>query len=254
MWLRLLASSALNSSTRLAWAQKAVEFGADLICVRLQGVHPDRGDLGAEHAVETVNKIKKAVGVPLIVWRCEDDVKDNEVMPAVSEALRGERALLGSVVEKNYKRLTGVCLADGHNLVCEAPIDVNIAKQMNILVTEMGFPGDRIVMYQTSGALGYGIEYAYSIQQRQREAALKGDAMMAMPVIAHAGCEAWRTKEARAGEAENPAWGPQEPRAVMWEAMTAQGMLLSGCDVVTMRHPQAIEMVKKNIARLFADG
>ncbi len=235
------------------WAKRAVEFGADMICVNLQGIHPDRLDLDAAHAVETVERIKEAVGVPLIVWRCEDEAKDNEVLPQVSAALKGERALFGSVTEKNYKRLTGVCLADGHNLINEAPIDVNIAKQINILISEMGFPLDRIVMYQTTGALGYGIEYVYSIHERQRTAALGGDGMMAMPVIALAGVESWRTKEAKLPESENPAWGPCRERAVMWEAMTALGIIQSGCDIVTMRHPEAVAIVKKNIDSLFAE-
>jgi len=234
-----------------AWARRAVEFGADLVCVVLEGIHPDKGNLDATHAVEAVTKVKKAVGVPLIVWRCEDNAKDNEVLPKVSAALKGERALFGTVTQENYKRLTGVCLADGHNLISEAPLDINMAKQVNILVTDMGFPANRLVMYQTTGALGYGIEYAYSIQERQRIAALQGDRMLAMPVIANAGLEAWNAKEAKTPEADMPAWGEQLPRGVMWEALTAMALLHSGVDIIRMVHPRAVKIVKESINRLY---
>jgi len=234
-----------------AWARRAVEFGADLVCVVLEGIHPDKGNLDATHAVEAVTKVKKAVGVPLIVWRCEDNAKDNEVLPKVSAALKGERALFGTVTQENHKRLTGVCLADGHNLISEAPLDINMAKQVNILVTDMGFPANRLVMYQTTGALGYGIEYAYSIQERQRIAALQGDRMLAMPVIANAGLEAWNAKEAKTPEADMPAWGEQLPRGVMWEALTAMALLHSGVDIIRMVHPQAVKIVKEIINRLY---
>jgi acetyl-CoA decarbonylase/synthase complex subunit delta len=235
-----------------AWARKAVEYGADLVCVVLEGIHADKGNLDAAHAVEAVTKVKKAVGVPLIVWRSEDDEKDNEVLPKVSAALKGERALFGSVTQSNYKRLTGVCMADGHNLVTEAPLDVNMAKQVNILVSDMGFPAERIVGYQTTGALGYGIEYAYSIQERQRVAALQGDRMLAMPVIASAGFEAWKAKEARTPEGEMPAWGDQRGRGVMWEALTALALIHSGADIVRMCHPDAVRIVRDVIDRLCA--
>jgi len=236
------------------WAKKAVdECGADLICICLDGIHPDKGDRDADHAVRAVTTVRDAVGVPLIVWRSGDDGKDNEILPKVSAALKGERVLFGSVVEDNYKRLTGVCMADGHSLVGQAPLDINIAKQVNILVTEMGFPLDRMVMFQTTGALGYGIEYAFSIQERERIAALQGDKMMSLPVIGLVGYESWRAKETKVPESDMPAWGSQKERAVVWEAMTALALIQSGCDILRMRHPDAVAIVKKNIERLLAE-
>ncbi len=234
------------------WAKKAVEYGADLVCIVLEGIHPDKGDLDAAHAVEAVKKVKEAVDVPLILWCSGDDTKDNEILPKVSEVVRGERALFGSVTQDNYKRLTGVCLADGHNLVGEAPIDINIAKQVNILVSDMGFPLEKMVMFQTTGALGYGIEYAYSIQERERIAALQGDKMMSMPVIGLAGYEAWRAKETKVPESDMPAWGPQLERAVMWEAMTALALVQSGTDIIRMRHPKAVSAIKDMIDKMYA--
>jgi acetyl-CoA decarbonylase/synthase complex subunit delta len=236
-----------------AWAKKCVEeFGADMICIRLEGIHPDQGDNDADHAVKAVRSVAESVGVPLIVWGCGDDEKDNQVFPKVSEALRGEKALLGPVTQDNYKTVTAVCLADGHALISLAPIDINIAKQVNILVSDMDFPLSRIVMFQATGALGYGIEYAYSIQERERLAALTGDKMMAMPVICDVGYETWRAKEAKSADEEAPQWGPAVSRGPMWEAATAITLLQSGADIIRMRHPKAVSVVKKLVGELFA--
>ncbi len=235
-----------------AWAQKCVqECQADLICMKLEGVAVDRGDKGPDEAVAVVRSVLEAVGVPLIVWGSEDWEKDAEVMPKVSEALKGENALLGVVDEEHYKTLTAVCIADNHSLISLAPLDINIAKQVNILVSDMGFPLERIVMFQTTGALGYGIEYAYSIQERERLAALGGDRMMAMPVICDVGYEAWRTKEAKTPTDDNPTWGDQEERGILWETITAATLLQSGCDIVRMRHPAAVATVRGMLDGLF---
>ncbi|HIE52769.1 MAG TPA: acetyl-CoA decarbonylase/synthase complex subunit delta [Armatimonadetes bacterium] len=233
------------------WARKCVEeFGADLICLKLQGIHPDFGDASPQAAAETAQAVKEAVDVPLIVWGCDDDEKDNAVLPVVSQALAGERALLGTVKEDNYKTLTACCLADGHNLIAESPLDINIAKQVNILVSDMGFPPERIVMYPTTGGLGYGIEYAYSIHERGRLAALSGDVMMAMPIICLIGAEAWRAKEAKAEDEEVPQWGPQGERGPMWETITATLLLQGGADILVMRHPKAVAAVRQYIEAL----
>jgi len=235
-----------------AWAKKAVDvYGADLVCLSLEGVHPDRGDRSAAHAVEAVQKVLGAVGVPVIVWGCGNDAKDNEVMPKVSEAAKGENCLLGTVSKDNYKTLTAMAMADGHSLIAEAPLDINIAKQVNILVQDMGFPLDRVVMYQTTGALGYGLEYAYSIQERERVAALDGDHMMAMPVICDVGRESWRAKEAKGSDDDFPEWGAQAKRGPMWEAVTATALLHSGADILRMRHPDAVAAVKQFIGEIY---
>lgn len=234
------------------WAKKCVEqYGADLICLKLEGIHPDKGDKSTEHAVKVVKSILAAVGVPLIIWGCEHDEKDNEVMPKISQAAKGENCLMGVVTQDNYKTLTATCLADGHSLITLAPVDINIAKQVNILVSEMDFPLNRIVMFQSTGALGYGMEYTYSIQERERLAALTGDKMMSMPVICDVGHEAWRTKEAKSDDSEVPQWGPREERGPIWEAITAISLLQSGVDIIRMNHPRAVAAVKKCIDRLY---
>lgn len=234
-----------------AWARKNVEeFGADLVCVKLDGIDPDGADRSPQEAAETVKAVLEAVGTPLIIWGCGIDAKDNQVLPAVSAAAKGERCLIGCAKQENYRRLTASCVADGHNVIALAPLDINIAKQVNTLITEMELPPDRIVMFQTSGALGYGIEYAYSIQERQRLAALGGDKMMQMPVICDAGYESWRAKEAKTPDAEAPEWGPQAQRGPMWEATTAITLIQAGADIVRMRHPQAVAAVRKALQAL----
>ena len=232
------------------WAKKCVEeFGADLICLKFESIHPDRGDNDAAHAVKVTEEVLKAVGVPLVLWNCGNDEKDNQVMPKVSEAAKGENCLIGTITENNYKSLTAIALADGHHLITEAPIDINIAKQVNILASDMGFPLERIVTYQSTGALGYGIEYAYSIQERQRLAALTGDKMMAMPAICDVGYESWRAKEAKLADA--PGWGEAADRGPMWEAATAICLLQAGVDIIRMCHPRAVATVKNFINQVW---
>ena len=233
------------------WAKKCVDdYGAEMICITLHGIHPDFGDKSVDHAVEVVRSVADAVNVPLIVWGCGDAGKDNTVMPPVAEALQGKNALLGSATEDNYKTLVAACQMAGHNLVTESPCDINIAKQVNILVSESGFPLDRVVMYPTTGALGYGFEYIYSIMERGRLAALSGDKMMSTPVICLVGPEVWRVKEAQANLEEQPSWGPVEERGPMWEAMTASTLFMSGGDIMVMRHPKAVEITAKMIEEL----
>jgi len=234
------------------WAKACVEkYGADMICVKLDGIDPDKGNRTPEQAVETVKRVLDSVGCPLIVWGSENDEKDNLVMPKVSQALRGERCLLGTAKEDNYKVITAVCLADGHNLITLAPLDINLGKQVNILVTDLEFPLDRIVMFQTTGALGYGLEYAYTIQERQRLAALTGDKMMMCPMICDCGHESWRAKEAKASDEDAPQWGPQALRGPAWEAATAAVLVQSGADILRMRHPDAVAAVKQLINQLW---
>ncbi|MEE8577382.1 MAG: acetyl-CoA decarbonylase/synthase complex subunit delta [candidate division Zixibacteria bacterium] len=233
------------------WARKCVEeFGADLICLKFDGIHPDKGDKDAAHAAKVTEEVLKAVSVPLVLWSCGNDEKDKQVMPKVSGAAKGENCLIGTITEDNYKSLTAIALADNHHLISEAPIDINIAKQVNILASDMGFPLERIVTFQSTGALGYGIEYAYSIQERQRLAALTGDKMMAMPAICDVGYESWRAKEAKLTDA--PGWGDAADRGPMWEASTALCLLQAGVDIIRMRHPRAVKTVKNFINQVWS--
>ncbi len=191
-----------------AWAAKAVEAGADLIALRLRGAHPEFGDAGGRRSACARSKRCSApCGVPLIVYGPGVADKDNEVLVAVAEATKGERLALGLCEDKNYRTIVAAALGNGHVVVALSPIDVNLAKQLNILISDMGLPLDRVLMDPNTGALGYGIEYTYSVMERLRLAALMGDAMTQQPMICNLGEEAWRQKEARAGDGVPDAWG-----------------------------------------------
>lgn len=233
------------------WAKKCVEeFGADLVCLRLAGCDPDGKNQGSEEAARAVKSVLEAVGVPLIIWGCGNNDKDNEVLPRCSEVSAGERCLLGSIAEDNYKTLVALCKADGHKVIAESPVDINIAKQVNILATDLGLDARDIVIYPTSGALGYGIEYVYSIMERGRLAGLAGDKMWAMPILCDIGKEVWKVKEATVTQEEAPQWGEEKERGPLWEATTAYTYLLAGADILIMRHPKAVKEVKKYIDKL----
>ena len=154
-----------------------------------------------------------------------------------------------TVKEDNYNALTAVALADNPNLITEAPLDINIGKQVNILVSDMGFPLERIVTFQDTRALGYGMEYLYSIQERQRLAAIGGDKMMSMPVICDVGSESWRAKEANLADA--PGWGDVKDRGPTWEVATAICLLQAGTDIIRMRHPRAAATVKNFLNQIW---
>lgn len=236
----------------LSWAKKCVkDFAAQILCVRLQGAHPDFGNRSADEEAKFISQLLKSVDVPLIILGSGDDAKDNLVLPACCEAAKGERCLVGSAVQDNYKTLVAAVLADGHNIIAESPIDINIAKQLNILISDMGLPLERIVINPTIGALGYGLEYAYSIMERARLAALSGDKAVASPFICLVGQESWRAKEAKASQTEFPIWGPESERGIIWEVITATALLQAGADLLVMRHPKAVEKVNKYIDELF---
>jgi acetyl-CoA decarbonylase/synthase, CODH/ACS complex subunit delta len=231
-------------SDPLEWANKCVQdYKASSLCLKLQGAHPDFGNKSPEEEAMLVKKLLKKVNVPLIILGSGDDAKDNLMLPAVSEAAKGERCLIGSAAQDNYKTIVASVLADGHNIIAESPIDINIAKQLNILISDMGLSLERIVMNPTIGALGYGLEYAYSIMERSRLAALSGDKTLACPFVCFVGQESWRAKEAKIET--------QPEQGIIWEALTATALIQAGADLLIMRHPKAIEKVNKYIDNLF---
>lgn len=233
-----------------AWAKKAVEFGADIIALKLVSAHPEGGNTGPAEAKATVDKVLSAVDLPLIVIGPGVAEKDNEVLTAASEAAKGQRVALGNCEEKNYRTIGAVCISDGQIAIAKTPLDINLCKQLNIMLSDLGVNLDSILMDPDTGALGYGIEYGYSINERLRLAALGGDAMTALPIINHAGWETWRQKEARASEGVPAAWGDLEERSVIWEAVTSSSVINAGCDIVVMCHPKAIERVRSTIDKL----
>ncbi len=234
------------------WAQKCVqEYGVDLISLKMVGADPSGNNASAEDCARVVEDVLKAVDVPLIIWGCGDDEKDSHVLPACSQAAKGENCLIGSAKETNYMTVVAICKADKHKIISEAPVDINIGKQVNILLQDAGYDLADVVMFQTTAALGYGFDYVYTILERARQAGLKGDKLMAIPQICDVGGEVWRIKEATVDDDILPGWGKLAQRGPAWEATCAAVYLQSGADILIMAHPQAIKNVQTTIQKLF---
>jgi acetyl-CoA decarbonylase/synthase complex subunit delta len=235
-----------------AWAAKAEAAGADLIALSLDSAHPERGDTGAAEARKTVRRVLEATSLPLIVYGPGQKDKDNEVLVAAAEEAAGERIGLGNCEEKNYRTVAAAALANDHVIVAKSPIDVNLAKQLNVLIGDMGVSRDRMLMDPTTGALGYGIEYSYSVMERVRLAALTGDSALQQPMVLTVGYEAWRAKEARTDQDVPAQWGDWAQRGILWEANTSITLLNTGADILVLRHPDTIPLVKRAIDGLMA--
>lgn len=232
------------------WAKAAEEKGADLILLKFS-MHQD---LTGDYARQVVRKVLDATGLPLIVFGPGQAEVDNKIMVPIAEEGKGERIVLGVCEDKNYRTIVAAALANDHLVDARAPMDVNLSKQLNILINDMGLPMERIVMDPTTGALGYGIEYGYSVMERLRLAALQGDGMTQQPMLVTPGEEAWRTKEARAGDDVPQAWGEWGERAINWEILTASALIESGADIVVLRHPDSINRVRAMIDALMSEA
>jgi acetyl-CoA decarbonylase/synthase, CODH/ACS complex subunit delta len=231
-----------------AWAKAAEAAGADLITLAFSA--SDSLDPG--YARRTLRRVLSATGLPLVVFGTGKADVDNEILVAVAEEGKGEKLLLGVCEEKNYRTIVAAALAHDQLVDARAPMDVNLMKQLIILIHDMGMPLERIMMDPTTGALGYGIEYGYSVMERLRLAALQGDSMTQQPMLVTPGEEAWRAKEARTGDGVPAAWGNWAERAVNWEVLTASLLIESGADIVTVRHPQSLQRIRAMINALMS--
>jgi acetyl-CoA decarbonylase/synthase complex subunit delta len=234
------------------WAQAAEGAGADLIQMFLSLTDQAGNPTTPQGAVASVKSVLGATGLPLLVYGPGQAEVDNQLLVAVAEATKGERLGLGLCEDKNYRTIVATALANGHLVTARTPMDVNLAKQLNILISDMGFPMDRILMDPTTGALGYGIEYGYSAMERLRLAALQGDSMTQLPMIVTPGFEAWKAKESKVGEGTPQSWGEWSDRAVNWETLTCITLLESGADIVVLRHPESVRRVRVAINDLMA--
>jgi len=229
-----------------AWAKKCVdEFGAELIVLQLVSTDPNDKDTSPEEATATVKKVLEAIDVPLVVWGTSNIEKDEEVLKKISEETHGENLVLGPVEDKNHKGIGASAMGYGHTVISSSPIDVNLAKQVNILLENLGLPMGRMIIDPTTGGLGYGLEYSYSVMERLSMAALtQGDEKLQLPIINNLANEIWKCKEAKLSVDEAPTLGDPEKRGILMEAVGGIIYLLSGANVLIMRHPEAIRLVK----------
>lgn len=242
-------------SDPVAWAKKCIkDYGAEMIVLQLKSVDPNGKNASAEDAAATVKKVSSAIKVPLIVWGCANAKKDEEVLKKISEECQGANLTMGPVDDKNYKGIGASAMGYGHTIISSSPIDVNLAKQINILLENLGVSTEKLVVDPTTGGLGYGMEYSYSVMERLRMAALsQGDDKLQYPIINNLGNEVWKCKEAKLTEKEAPTLGDPEKRGILMEAVGAVSYLLAGSDILIMRHPEAARLAKSFIA-LLADG
>jgi acetyl-CoA decarbonylase/synthase complex subunit delta len=235
------------------WAKKCVnEFGADLIYLRFDGADPEGNNRSPDDCVRIVKDVLAAVGVPLIVEGCNDPVKNNEVIAAIAEAAAGENLLIGIAELDNYKSIVAAAMVHKHTVIARSPLDISMCKQLNILISEMGLPLNKIIIDPMVAGLGFGLEYVYSIMERIRLGALANDKMLSMPIICTVGYEANRCKEAYISAEEYPGWGNLEVRNVLWEAVTASGVLQAGASILVMRNPTAVRLVQRHLADLLS--
>jgi acetyl-CoA decarbonylase/synthase, CODH/ACS complex subunit delta len=229
------------------WARKCEsEWGAEVLLLRLLSANPDEENRSVEECASLVQKVLKSVSLPLIVYGCGSEEKDAKLMEAVSNAAKGERLFLGQAEEKAYKSITAAAMANGHGIVAFSNLDINLAKQMNILLLDFGMKPENIIMDPLMAALGMGLEYSYSVIERLRQGALSGDPVLQMPMLCDCSC-AWTVPDAME---EDPDKGMSELRGQNWEKITAYSALVAGADMVIMRHPKAVAGLKDALADL----
>ena len=238
----------------VAWAKKCIEdYGAEMICLQLLSTDPNGLDRGADEAAEVVKKVADAIDVPLIVWGTANNDKDTEVLRKVAEVCQGKNLIIGPVAEGDHKKIGASAIGYHHTVIASTPIDINLAKQLNILLGNLGVPDELLVIDPTVSGIGYGIEYCYSIMERIRMAGLtQQDDKLQFPIICNVAREVWKTKEAKMPTNADPTLGDARKRGILMEAMSATALLLTGADILIMRHPEAIKLVRETINELVA--
>lgn len=236
----------------VAWAKKCIEkYGAEAIALELVSTDPNGVNRGADEAAEVVKKVADAIDVPLIVWGTANHEKDTEVLRKVAEVCHGKHIVIGPLEEEDYKRIGAAAIGYNQTVIASTPIDINLAKQLNILMGNLGIPENLLLMDPTVSSIGYGIEYSYSVMERIRLAALtQADDKLQYPIIGNISKEVWKTREAKTPEEEDPKLGNSAKRGILMEAISATVLLLAGADILVMRHPEAIRLVKEVIGEL----
>ena len=239
-----------------AWAKKCVEeFGADIIVVQLKSTDPNGMDRGAAESAEMAKKVLAAVKVPVVFWGTANNQKDEEVLKAIAEVAEGKNVALGPVEEGNHRGVGASALGYAQTVIASSPIDVNLAKQLNILLGNLGVPLNKIVVDPTTGGLGYGMEYSYSVMERIRMAALtQEDDKLQVPMINNVGNEVWKSKEAGQSISDAPTLGDPEKRGILMETVAGVCYLMAGSDVVILRHPESVRLVRSFIGLMTEGG
>lgn len=235
----------------VAWAKKCIDdYGAEMICLQLVSTDPNGLNRDADEAAKLVKKVADAINVPLIVWGTANHEKDTEVLRKVSELCQGKNLILGPVEEGDHKKIGASSIGYHHTVIASTPIDINLAKQLNILLGNLGVPDNLLLIDPTVSSIGYGLEYCYSVMERIRMAALtQQDEKLQFPIICNIGKEVWKTKEVHMPDDELN-MGNAKKRGILMEAMSALALLIAGGDVVIMRHPEAIKLVRGMIEDL----
>ena len=242
-----------GAATMAEIAKKAEAMeGADFVCLRLEGGDPNGADKSIEELIAVVKEVGEAVSCPLVVEGCKNVEKDSELLPKVAEALQGKNVLVLSAREEDYKAVGAAAgLAYNQKVGAESAVDINLAKQLNVVTTQLGVKAQDIVMNVGSAAVGYGFEYVVSTMDRIKGAALsQNDNMLQMPIITPVADETWGVKEAMASEEDMPEWGPLEERGISMEVQTAAAVLASSSDAVILRHPKSVATISKMIKEL----
>ena len=239
-------------SNPVAWAKKAVDtYKAEMVALLLKSADPNGANRDAEAVVATVKAVSDAISVPLIVWGCANDEKDAVMLRRVAEVCEGKNLAIGPVTDKNYKQIGAMAIGYNQVVIASTPIDVNLAKQLNILLGNLGVQDSRLLIDPTTGGLGYGLEYSYSVMERDRMAALtQEDVKLQTPIICNLGNEVWKTKEAKTRTEDNPKLGDAKKRAILMESVAAMTLAMAGADLLIMRHPESIAYTKQMFKEL----
>lgn len=232
----------------VSWAEKAALTDAEIIAVRFNIAN--RNDIDSEilNAKILLDKILKMISKPIIIIGSEREDIDIKLLPELAKTAT-RKCTIGFINEDNYKKIIPLIKSYGHNIIAKTPIDINLAKELNIFLTEIGIDPDQILIDPNMGALGYGIDYAYSVIERIKMAAFSGDTMLNMPIIAFVGHEVWKTKEAKVENTPQD-WGANKTRAISWECITASTIISAGADLIVLNHPDSLKYLKNFIEKV----
>ncbi|MDI6775696.1 MAG: acetyl-CoA decarbonylase/synthase complex subunit delta [Syntrophales bacterium] len=224
-------------SDPVKWAKRCAEFGVDAIALYLISTDPSEKDTSAQEAAAMVKRIIGEVNLPLVLYGSGDEKKDGEVLSKVAEVCDGENLLMGPVQKENYTVVAKAILDHGHTAIAQTPLDINLLKELNVKLCKL-LPPERIVIDPLSSPLGYGMEYSFSLMERVKQIGIvTEDSMTQMPIIANLGDECWKAKQAK----ENKEQG------LLWEGITALSLLLAGANILVLRHPETLKLVRETI-------